>query len=163
VKSVASGDDVAFDLVSIAVVHESHSRSGRFQLVDTYVGRIEKQRSPGPPPGSDQILDDLVLPIDCDRPAAGERSEVDAVSGSTEPNMDAFVPHTFPAQAITHADGVHQIDRALLEHASAHSLDDVLLAPILDDDRVDPRQMEKMAEHQAGRTRSDDSDLRTSA
>ena len=70
--------------------------------------------------------------------------------------------HAFPAQAIAHAGRVHQIDGPLLEHTGAHALDDVFLAAILDDDRVDACQVKQMTEHQARRTCADDSDLRAS-
>ena len=56
-------------------------------------------------------------------------------------------------------DLAHQVDGALLEHAGAHALDDVLLAAILEDDRIDAAQVQQMAEHQSGRSGADDADL----
>ena len=52
-----------------------------------------------------------------------------------------------------------QIDRALLEHAGAHALDDVVPAAVLEDDRVDALEVQQVAEHQPGGAGADDADL----
>ena len=79
-----------------------------------------------------------------------------------EAQIDALVPHAFAAQTIADPRVVHQIDRSLLEHAGAHALDDILLTAVFDDDGVDTGQMKQVTEHQAGRARADDTDLRAS-
>ena len=76
-----------------------------------------------------------------------------------ERHVNPLVPQTFPCEAIADADLTHQIDSALLEHARADALDHVLLTAVLDDERMDPLQVEKVAEHQSGRTGADDADL----
>jgi len=72
------------------------------------------------------------------------------------------MPHPFALQSLSHPDLVHQVNGALLQHAGAHSLDNVILTAILDDHRVDTGQVKKVTEHQAGRPRANDSDLRVS-
>jgi hypothetical protein len=52
-----------------------------------------------------------------------------------------------------------QIDSPLLEHAGADAPLDVLAAPRLEHDRVDPQQVEQVREHEPGRPGSDDADL----
>ena len=74
-------------------------------------------------------------------------------------DVDAVVPQALAAQAVADADRVHQIDRALLEHAGAHALDHVVPAAVLDDDRIDAVQVQQVAEHQPGGSGADDADL----
>lgn len=69
------------------------------------------------------------------------------------------VPHPFARQAPADPALRHQVDGPLFEHARAHALDDVRLAAILDDDRIDTAEVQQVAEHQPGRTGADDADL----
>ncbi len=130
--------------------------------MDADIGRFEKQRLLGLPAGRDQVLDHFVLPVDRDRPASRQGRHVDAVTDTFETQVDALVPHALPIQPVPDACGVHQIHGPLLEHASAHAFDDVLLPAVLDDERLDPCVVKEMSEHQAGGTRAHDSDLRAS-
>jgi hypothetical protein len=63
-------------------------------------------------------------------------------------------------QSLPHPDFVQQVDCALLEDAGSDSLLDVLSAPVLENDRVDARQMEELRQHEPGGTGTDDPDLR---
>ena len=51
------------------------------------------------------------------------------------------------------------VARPLLDQAGADALLDIVAAAVLDDDRVDPLQMQEMRQHQPGWARTDDSDL----
>ena len=55
---------------------------------------------------------------------------------------------------------VHQVDGPLLEDARAHALDDIVLAAVLENHRVDAGAMQQMPEHQPRRARANDSNLR---
>jgi 4'-phosphopantetheinyl transferase EntD len=81
---------------------------------------------------------------------------------AVEPDIDPLVPHPLAVEAIANACRAHEVHGPLLEHTRAHALNDVLLAAILDNNRVDAGEVKQMTEHQAGRTCADDSDLRAS-
>ena len=53
-----------------------------------------------------------------------------------------------------------ELDGALLEHAGADPLLDVVAAAVLEHDRLDARTLEQPRERQAGRAGADDADLR---
>ena len=142
------------------VVAESDARLVRFEIVHADVFGLEVQRPPGRQPGLDQVVNDLVLAVDCDRASAGQLRHVDAVPDAAEGQVDAVVTHALAREPIADTDLPHQIDRALLEHARAHAFDHVLPAAVLDDDGVDALEMKELPEHQAGGTSADDAHLR---
>ena len=77
-----------------------------------------------------------------------------------EAQFDAVMNQPFAPHALAHARFVEQIHRALFEHARADALLHVLARLALDHDRVDALQVEQVRENQAGRSGSDDADLR---
>ena len=159
VKSVAAGDDVAGELVLDAVLPKTDARRVRVEVVDAHVIDLEVQRAAGRQARLDEIVDDLVLTVDGDRAAAGELGHVDAVPRAAEGEIDAIVPQPFAREPFADANLVHQIDRALLEHARANPLDHVLPAALFEDDGVDALEMQQLPEHQSGGARADDADL----
>jgi len=78
---------------------------------------------------------------------------------AAEAHRDPLVPHAFTLQSLANARCVHEIDRALLQDTRANPFDHVFFTPILDNDRVDSREVKEMAEHQAGRPCANNSDL----
>src|SRR5262245_39521114 len=62
-------------------------------------------------------------------------------------------------QAVRKAGVREQPDGALLEHAGADAVLDVLAAAVLEHDRLDALEVEEVREQQAGRPGSHDSDL----
>ena len=63
-------------------------------------------------------------------------------------------------QAGADAQRGQQLDRPVLEDAGAHATLDVLAAAGLEHDGVDSLQVEELRQHEAGRARADDRDLR---
>ena len=55
---------------------------------------------------------------------------------------------------------MHQINGALLQHAGANALFDIVAAAIFEDDGIDALEVEKMRQNQTGGSCADDSDLR---
>ena len=137
VEPVAPGDDVALEHVLRALVRVQHPRPLRLDLLDPDVVHLEQQRPPGGEPRLDQVLDDLGLPVDRDRLAAGERRHVDPVPLARELQLDAFVHEALARQPLPHARLGEEIDDALLEHAGADAGLDVLATPVLEDHRLD--------------------------
>lgn len=64
-----------------------------------------------------------------------------------------------PLQVVSDAHRVQQIDGALLEDTRAHTIDHVLAAAVLDDDRIDAVHVQEMPEHQSRWACPDDPNL----
>ena len=79
---------------------------------------------------------------------------------AVELQLDAVVHEALAAHALAHARGVQQIDGALLEHARADPLLDVLATARLEHDRLDALELEQLRQHQPRRAGADDADLR---
>src|SRR6478609_4612324 len=85
----------------------------------------------------DQVLDDLLLAIDGDRPAAGEITERDTMRGAIEPDLDAVMDEAFTLQPAADTRLDHEVDGVLFEDAGAHTMGHVLATAILEHDAVD--------------------------
>jgi hypothetical protein len=90
----------------------------------------------------DQIAHHFVLAVDGDPLALGELEEIDAMSSTTEADGDAAVPQSTAPHAIADAERQQQIDRPLFEDTGPHAIDHVVAAAVLDDDRIDPVQVQ---------------------
>ena len=53
-----------------------------------------------------------------------------------------------------------EVHRALLEHARAHAMLDVVAVAALEDDGIDARAVQEVRQHEPGGPRADDADLR---
>jgi hypothetical protein len=104
-----------------------------------------------------------VLAVHGDGPTAGQTRQVDAMAAASERDVQPLVPHALTGEPFADAGLVHQVDRALFEHARPNALDDMVPTAILDDDRVDAALVEEVPEHEPGRTGADDADLRAGA
>ena len=91
VEAVAAGDDVAAQLLLGAVVAEADAGRVGVDARDGDVLDLEEQRAAGVQAGVDQVLDDLLLPVDGDRRAAGELGQGDAVADAVEAQLEALV------------------------------------------------------------------------
>ena len=157
-EPVAARDEVAGNLVIGAVVPIADARMCRVDVVDAQARCLEQEHPAAALARRDQILDDLALPVDGDRAAAGELGEVDVMPRSAKRKVDAVVPQAL-RQAIADAHRVHQVHRALLEDAGTDALDDVLARVALDDHRVDAGLVQQLTQNQARGARADDRDL----
>ena len=129
---------IAFELVARPLLKRmrgrSVSRSCKRDVVD-----LEVERRAALETGCDQVLDDLGLAVDHDRAAAGQVAERDAVALAVELQLDPVVDDAFalacrsPTPAST-----QEVDRALLEHAGADPVLDVVAAAALEDHGLDP-------------------------
>jgi hypothetical protein len=100
-----------------------------------------------------------VLGIDHHRLAAGELREVDAVVAPVEAQDRPVVTETLLHHALAGADLVHQVDRALFQHAGADGGLNILAAANLQYDRRDALQVQHLRQQQARGSGSDDGDL----
>ena len=112
--------------------------------MDGDVRRLEQDLPAGGKPHRNQVLDHFLLTVDRDRTPAGQRRKVDAVSLATEAQFDAAVNQALPAHALADARLVEQVHAALLEHAGAYAVLDVVATAVFDDDRLDAVPMQQM-------------------
>jgi hypothetical protein len=107
----------------------------------------------------EEVLHHLLLAVDHDARAAGERGHVDtehlAVAGQSRAGMH----QALGAEAGVEAEAGHEVDRDLFEHAGAHAALDVGAVAALDHDAVHVRLAQQVSEEHAGRTGADDGDL----
>ena len=137
-KAVAAGNEVAPQLLPFAGIHILDGRVTGPDLAQAGGRRFKIQRQPGGNACIDQVANDFVLSINGDRPPVRRGGHIEAVTPAVEGHVNTFMAEPLPLQPLSQPDLVHEIDRTLLEHAGAHPLDHIRLAPGLDDDRVDP-------------------------
>ena len=159
-KAVTSGDEIALDPVRLAVVRESDFGVAAVEIVQGDVVHFEQQWTAGRIMCRQQILDDLVLAVDRDPAAAGQRGHVNPMPAPRKRDVNAVVPHAFAHQPLADARVAEQVHRPLLEDAGADPIDHVFPGPVLDDDGIDSRTPEQVSEHQPGGPGSHDPDLR---
>ena len=158
-KAVAAADEVAGQLLVLAVVPEPDFRGLAGEVMDADVGRLEQDLAAIGEPPVDQILHHLLLAID-GHALADELAEIDVVQGAAEAEIDAVVEHAFALHARAHADLDQEVARPLLDQSGADAALDIVAAAVLQHDGLDARQMQEMRQHQPGRPGADDTDLR---
>src|SRR6185312_11660084 len=109
---------------------------------------LEQERGSELEPRGDQVLHDLLLPVDRDPVAAGQLVERDAVAAALEAELDAVVDETLAPEAVADAHLDEQLDRPLLEHAGAHARLDVGAVARLENDGLDALALQQVAEHE---------------
>ena len=85
--------------------------------------------------------------------------QVDAVPLTVEQHLEALVHQAFLVHAPTHAAGVEQIHRDLLQHTGADASKHVVRTLALDDDAVYAGFVQQLSEQQARGAGADDRDL----
>ena len=159
-EAVAAGDEIALELLLPVVVLEADRGTVGLEPLNADAGHLEQQRRSARKPGGDQILHDLGLAVDDDRPALREVAERDPVPLALELQLDAVMHESLAAHALPDARALEQIRGALFQHACADALLDVLAAARLEHDRVDALDLEQPRQHEPGRPRAHDADLR---
>ena len=78
---------------------------------------------------------------------------------AVELQLDAVVDDPLPLQAVADTGVDEEVRRALLEHAGADTMLDVVSAAVLEHDGLDAFAVEQVREHQPGGTGADDRHL----
>src|SRR5206468_4655845 len=120
---------------------------------------LEEQRAACVEPRRDQVLDDLLLAVDRDRPALGELLEWDPMTLAIEAQLDALVDQALAVEAVSQPELGEQVHGALLENARPDALLHVLTAAVLEHDAPDVLPGEEVGEHQASGTGAHDPHL----
>jgi hypothetical protein len=160
VEPVATGDEVAVEHLLGFVVAETDPRLLAIETFDSDRLRLEQDVVADREAGVDEILHHLVLPVDRHH-LAGELGEGNAVAPAVETERETVMNQSLAVKAGGKAELVHQVDGTLLEQTGAHPLDDILPAAVFQHDGFDPVTPQQMREQQAGRARTDDTNLRT--
>jgi hypothetical protein len=149
--------------VLLAFVAEANARLLGIEAVQADAVDLEEQGKAGVEPSLDQILDDLQLSVDRRRAATGQLADRDPVSAAAEAQLDAVLDEALAAQPLVKPQLGEQVNGALLEHAGADALLDVLAVPILKNDRLDPASVQQVRQQKPRRAAPDDTHLRPHA
>ncbi len=105
-----------------------------------------------------EVLDDLLLAVDGDSPAARQFAEVDAVAATAEAQVYPVVSHPFTPHALADPALIDEIDGGLLEHPRPNAPFDIIAGLTLEHDRLDAGAMQQVRQHQSGGAGSHDPD-----
>jgi len=143
-EAVASTNKIAGQFVSLTILSISDFRLGAFEVMHADAFNLEQDLAASGDAGIGQIFDDLVLGVDGDSFSTGQVFEIDTMAVAMEAQLDSIVNQALTLHPLAHAHFHEQVNRALLQHAGADSFLNVLPAAVLDHDRVNSLQMEKM-------------------
>ena len=158
-ETIAAGDDVALEPMLLALVLKPNGGARSGDVLERNCFRFKQQLAPGREPRCDQILHDLLLPVDAHLAAVDELRHVHVNKPALEADVEDAIGHALPHQAVSHAELMHQVDRALLEHAGAHAPLHILAAARLEDDALDALTGQQQRKKKTGRSGPDDSNL----
>ena len=158
-RAVASGDEIAFHVVSFAAFAIANHRPRRFQAFKAYAARFKLDLAARIQPGFDQILDHFLLRVDGDGAAGREIRKIDAAPLASEAQVDAVVRQRLSFEALAHTGFDQQVDCALFEDARANPFFHVLPGLSFDNYRVNAFKTEQVGEHQSCRAGADYADL----
>src|SRR5271170_2925148 len=159
VRAVASGDEIASDLLAFPGLDVAQKRSLPIRAVDRNVSGFIDDRRAGALTRIPQVLGQFGLAIDHDLLAAGQSEKVYAMAPAVEGEIETLVRQAFTAHALAQADLGEKIDGALFQHAGPDPRFDIGPAMAFEHQRFDAGAIEQMGEQQARRTRPDDGDL----
>ena len=135
-KPIATGDEIARDLVDHALMAVRHTRRWSRDVVQRDVfGFVDAGRA-GRGARVHEIARHLGLAIHRDT-LARERLEIDAMPAATKADLHAFVQKPFGMQPGRHARALEHVHGARLEHARADTASHVLRAAPLQQQCVD--------------------------
>src|ERR1700681_728053 len=137
-KTVAAGDNVARELDLLAASNEHHLWRARIDVGDSDIADLEHDLATGVDACADQVPDDLLLPVDRDAAATGQRGHVDAMPLAAEAKLDPVVNQALALQPRADTGIIQQIDAALFQHTCPNAMLDIVASTILDHRRFDP-------------------------
>jgi hypothetical protein len=158
-KAVAPGNEVALQSRPLAGGRERDGRALRGDPVDLHVRYAEEDLTARREARRDEVLDHLLLAVNRDGAVGDELVEGNAMRRPAESQLDPAMDHALAHQALAHIRRAERVDGALLEHACAHSLLDVIAARPLEHDRMDSAAMQQVRQQEPRRPGADDADL----
>ncbi|MNN18272.1 hypothetical protein D3C81_1314780 [compost metagenome] len=159
VKTVAPGNVVTLQAVNLPVLLERQVRSLAFERVRFDIARRVNDRCTTGFTRLHQVTGHLGLAIDHHRLATGQGLEVQTLAAPADEQFDAFVHQAFTVHPRCHTGFTQQVDSALLKYTGTDAPEHVFGGLALDNDGLDTRLVQQLAEQQAGRTCTDDCNL----
>mgnify|MGYP006180191323 CR=1 FL=1 len=103
----------------------------------------------------EQVVHHLLLAIDGDRAATGQRRHVDAEQRTVERNLGAAMDQPLAIEPAAEAQPMHQVGRHLFQHAGTHPPLDIGPVAPFQHDRGNALRREQMGQEHAGRAGAD--------
>jgi hypothetical protein len=143
VEAIATRYKIARNFAGLEIPRVSDLRLRRVQTLDSDIFDFEENLAVGLDPRRNQILYDLVLAINRNRPPC-QILEIDTMSLPSETQFNPVMNQAFTLQPLTHPHLQQQINRTPLEHPSPNALLAVLPAPILQHHRLNVLKVQKV-------------------
>src|ERR1700722_1006100 len=163
-KAVATRNEIALERLRHTAALKLNLRlrdcAARVTIVNADRLGLENNLPAGRNPRRDEILDHLVLRVNRDR-LPGQLREINPMPRYSESQLNAIVNKSFALQPRTDSGLHHQLDRAVLQHASANPALAICARLAFEHDRLDALQMQQVRQHQACRSSADNSNLRS--
>src|SRR5688572_742927 len=159
-KPVTARNEVAPDLERFLAGTESNLWLLRIHVMNAHVGDLKHQRPACRSTRRNQVLHHFVLSVDSDT-AARQSAKVDVPALSVDIDEHTVMEHALAPQSVADTAVDEQIDGTLFQHSRTHALDDVIPGAIFHNDRVDPRHVQQVSQHQARGTCSHNAYLST--
>ena len=135
-KTVAAGDEIAFDLVADAILDVGDARAVGIEIMGLDVGGLIDSGEPGGLAGVHQVERHLGLAVD-HHGLAGGGVHVDAVARAAEREFDAMMNQPLVMGARAGAGLVEQRHRAFLEQAGADAAEHIFRRLAFENDVID--------------------------
>ena len=158
-EAVAARDEVAFDLMHLAIFFIAHLGVLAVETDRLHVLRLVNRGQALLGPHFHEIARHLGLAIHHHALATGKAMQVDAVALALEQQLDTVMGQAFLIHAGVGTRRLEQVHRDLFKHAGANAAQHVVGAALLEDDVVDASLVQQLAQKQARGARADDGDL----
>jgi len=131
-ETIATGDEIALDLCFDTVPPVTHARTLADDVVETDGRRLIESGGTRRAARLHQIAGDLVLTVDRDG-LASQFTEIGAMSGAAEADLDSFMDETFAVQSRCDRGAFQETDRSFFDQPGAHAAQDIFAAALLQD------------------------------
>jgi hypothetical protein len=162
VKTVTTGDEIALDFVRNAVLEITDARPNCLVVVEADVECLVNRLLPCSGSCVDEIPGHLGLTVDAGALPL-ELLQVESVPSTAKAQAETAELQALRVEALTDVRSVEHLDRPGFENSCTDAAEDVLDGAMLEDDRIDARTVEQLAEQQSRWARTDDGDLNAHA
>jgi hypothetical protein len=145
VESIATGNEIAFDLLFFAIFAIANAWSSAFEFVKAYILRLVNAETTGTNPLLHQVTGNLGLAVN-HYGFAGERTEINVAPNAANTNLNAIVDEPFAVHTRTRAGLVNKVYGALLDDPSSNTTQNVVPRLALENNIVNFVLVQKLTE-----------------